>query len=99
MAVIEVEYDEEYTMGLVEKIKKNYITEFIPEYFEMKYMRKLKLTNLPIQKEANEDSAAIKIQSWFKSDITREKLQKIRHLRYLKQQREIIVRRSTSKMI
>ena len=96
MAVIEVNYDEEYTIGLVEKLEKSYMTQFIPEYFEMKYMRNLKLTNLPIQKESNENSAAIKIQKWLKSDTVQQKLKR---LKYLKQQREIIATRRTSKML
>ena len=96
MANFEVMYDEEFTMKFIEKIEKNYITQFIPEYFEMKYIRHLKLPLLPIQNECNENNAAIKIQNWFRSDIVKNNL---KSKKLLKLQKQSIVRKSNAIML
>ena len=72
------------------------MTHFIPEYFENKFIRNLKLTYLPIQKESNEEEEAVnKIVKWFKSEVIQEKIKK------LKQQPKKptnVLRKSTSVM-
>ena len=96
MANFEVMYDEEFTMKFIEKIEKKYMTEFIPEYFEMKYIRHLKLPLLPIQNEFNENQAAIKIQNWLRSDVVKNNFKNKKILKLLKNN---IARKSTAVMI
>ena len=43
LAVFRVDYDEEFTLSLVKKLKQQYLSKFVPEYFELKYPRDLKL--------------------------------------------------------
>ena len=81
-------------MEFIKKIEQKYITQFVPEYFEMKFMRDLKLPFLPDQKESNENEAAIKIQQWFQSDLVREKLNNKKIFEKPK-----IVRKSTAIML
>ena len=83
-------------MGFIEKIEKLYITQFIPEFFEMKYVRKLKLPILPIQNESDEENAVIKIEHWFKSDVVQKKFQKLQ----IKQNpsSKNVVRKSTAEL-
>ena len=38
-----VDYDEEFTLALVEKLKQQYFNKVVPEYFEKKYPRELKI--------------------------------------------------------
>ena len=41
-----VDYNEEFTLTLVRKLKQLYFKKFVPEYFELKYPRELKLLSL-----------------------------------------------------
>ena len=83
-------------MGFIEKIEKLYITQFIPEFFEMKYVRKLKLPLLPIQNVPDEKNAVIEIENWFKSNVVQNKFKKLQ----IKQNpsSKNVVRKSTAEL-
>ena len=83
-------------MEFIKKIEENYITQFVPEFFEMKFMRDLKLPFLPNQKEFSENEAAIKLQHWFRSDLVRKNLY---NKKIIKEQKNKIVRKSTAIML
>ena len=101
LAVFEVEYDYEFTMEFIKKIEQNYLTHFIPEYLENKFIRNLKLTHLPIQKESNEEEeekAANKIVKWFKSDFIQDKINRLKVKQQPKKSTDDVVRKINAVM-
>ena len=95
-----MEYDYEFTMEFIKKIEQKYFTHFIPEYFENKFIRNLKLTHLPIQKESNEEEekAANKIVKWFKSDFIQDKINRLKVKQQPKKSTDDVVRKSNAVM-
>ena len=100
LAVFEVEYDHEFTMEFIKKIEQNYVTNFIPEYFENKFIRNLNLNNLPIQKESDEErvKAVSKIVKWFKSDVFQDKIIRLKVKQQPNKSTNNVVRKSTAVM-